>query len=237
MMGNEGMRTVFEEEEEDLAPLHEQDDRELTLSSTTLLVIFFGLVLVCGLFFGLGYTLGHRSSTSAADRESTPASETPAPASAAATSFDSKPKPTAAAPTAVVAEPAPSPSTDDAQSASTSSDTPSQPETPTVKPALVETKPALPVQAAKVSVQPATTPASVPTGIASGIMVQIAAVSNPADANVLIGALQKHGYTVAARRQPTDTLIHVQIGPFPTRADAVAMRQKLLGDGYNAIIK
>ena len=68
-------------------------------------------------------------------------------------------------------------------------------------------------------------------------MVQIAAVSNPADANVLIGALQKHGYTVAARRQPTDTLIHVQIGPFPTRADAVAMRQKLLGDGYNAIIK
>ena len=234
MMGNEGMRTVFEEEEEDLAPLEEQDDRELTLSSTTLLVIFFGLVLVCGLFFGLGYTLGHRSSTSAAERESgtTPVSETPAPVSAA-TPFDSKPKPSPSAPTVVVADPAPSPSTDDAQSASTSSDTPSQPATPTVKPALVETKPAAPVQAVKVSAQPATTPASVPTGI----MVQIAAVSNPADANVLIGALQKHGYTVAARRQPTDTLIHVQIGPFPTRADAVAMRQKLLGDGYNAIIK
>ena len=229
------MRTVFEEEEEDLAPLHEQDDRELTLSSTTLLVIFFGLVLVCGLFFGLGYTLGHRSSTSAAERESgtTPVNETPAPASAPATSFDSKPKPTAATPTAAIADPAPSPSTDDVQPASASSDTPSQPAAPTVKPALVETKPAAPVQAVKVSAQPAATPASTP----AGIMVQIAAVSNPADANVLIGALQKHGYTVAARRQPTDTLIHVQIGPFPTRADAVAMRQKLLGDGYNAIIK
>ena len=227
------MRTVFEEEEEDLSPLHEQDDRELTLSSTTLLVIFFGLVLVCGLFFGLGYTLGHRSSTSAAERESTPASETPAPASAPATSFDSKPKPTAATPTAAIADPAPSPSTDDVQPASTSSDTPSQPAALTVKPALVETKPVAPVQAAKVSAQPAATPASAP----SGIMVQIAAVSNPADADVLIGALQKHGYTVAARHQPSDTLIHVQIGPFPTRADAVAMRQKLLGDGYNAIIK
>ena len=231
MMGNEGMRTVFEEEEEDLAPRAEQDDRELTLSSTTLLVIFFGLVLVCGLFFGLGYTLGHRSSTSAADRESTPASETPAPVSAA-TSFDSKPKPSAGAPTAVIADPAPA--TGEAQSTTdASSDTPSQPEPPTVKPALVETKPAAPVQVAKVSAPPAATPASVPTGI----MVQIAAVSNPADADVLIGALQKHGYTVAARRQPSDTLIHVQIGPFPTRADAVAMRQKLLGDGYNAIIK
>ena len=230
MMGNEGMRTVFEEEEEDLAPHEEQDDRELTLSSTTLLVIFFGLVLVCGLFFGLGYTLGHRSSTSAADRESTPASETPAPASAA-TSFDAKPKPSPAAQTAVVADPAPA--TGDAQSADAFGDTPSQPEPPTVKPALVETKPAAPVQVAKISAQPAATPASVPTGI----MVQIAAVSNPADADVLIGALQKHGYTVAARRQPSDTLIHVQIGPFPTRADAVAMRQKLLGDGYNAIIK
>jgi DedD protein len=234
MMGNEGMRTVFEEEEEDLAPLEEQDDRELTLSSTTLLVIFFGLVLVCGLFFGLGYTLGHRSSTSAAERESgtTPVSETPAPISAAA-SFDSKPKPSPSAPTAVVADPAPVSSTDDTQAASTSSDTPSQPQPQTVKLALEEAKPVAPVQAAKVSAQPAATPASIPTGI----MVQIAAVSNPADANVLIGALQKHGYTVAARRQPTDTLIHVQIGPFPTRADAVAMRQKLLGDGYNAIIK
>jgi len=237
MMGNEGMRTVFEEEEEDLAPLHEQDDRELTLSSTTLLVIFFGLVLVCGLFFGLGYTLGHRSSTSAADRESgtTPVNETPAPVSAA-TSVDSKPKPTAATPTAVVADTTPSPSTDDTQSASTSSDTPSQPPQPqpqTVKLALEETKPAAPVQPAKVFAQPALAPTNVPTGI----MVQIAAVSNPADANVLIGALQKHGYTVAARHQPSDTLIHVQIGPFSTRADAVAMRQKLLGDGYNAIIK
>jgi len=27
------------------------------------------------------------------------------------------------------------------------------------------------------------------------------------------------------------------VGPFSNRADAIAMRQKLLGDGYNAILK
>jgi DedD protein len=68
-------------------------------------------------------------------------------------------------------------------------------------------------------------------------MVQIAAVSNPADADVLINALHKRGYSVNARHEPADALIHVQIGPFSSRADAVAMRQKLLGDGYNAILK
>jgi cell division septation protein DedD len=68
-------------------------------------------------------------------------------------------------------------------------------------------------------------------------MVQIAAIGNPADADVLVRALQKRGYSVTTRHLPSDTLIHVQIGPFANKADAVAMRQKLLGDGYNAILK
>ena len=45
-------------------------------------------------------------------------------------------------------------------------------------------------------------------------MVQIAAVSNPEDASVLTNALRKRGYTVTARREPADGLIHVRIGPF-----------------------
>jgi cell division septation protein DedD len=68
-------------------------------------------------------------------------------------------------------------------------------------------------------------------------MVQIAAISNPADAEVLVSALQKRGYFVSARRFTGDPLIHVQVGPFSNRADAIAMRQKLLSDGYNAILK
>jgi len=235
------MRTVFEEEEEeDLAPAHEQPERELTLSSTTLLVIFFGLVLVCGLFFGLGYTLGRRSSPTEASQEA--AASPVNTGTSASAPISSLPKPSAASASPTVAsDPAPASSASDSQSADVPAETPAQPAastppTPTVKPALQELKPAGKGTAPAANVQPAklsTEPGAAP----SGIMVQIAAVSNPADANVLIGALQKHGYTVAARRQASDTLIHVQIGPFATRTEAITMRQKLLGDGYNAILK
>jgi len=71
---------------------------------------------------------------------------------------------------------------------------------------------------------------------ANALMVQIAAVSNPEDASVLLGALRKRGYAVSAVRNPADNLIHVCVGPFSNRNDANAMRQKLLNDGYNAIV-
>jgi cell division septation protein DedD len=70
----------------------------------------------------------------------------------------------------------------------------------------------------------------------AAFMVQIAAVSHVDDANVLMGALRKRGYMVVARREPADNLIHVQVGPFATRAEADAMGQRLLSDGYNAIV-
>jgi cell division septation protein DedD len=68
-------------------------------------------------------------------------------------------------------------------------------------------------------------------------MVQIAAVSHSEDAQVLVDALRKRGYTVTARREAGDNLIHVQTGPFVNRNDANGMRQRLLNDGYNAIVE
>jgi len=68
-------------------------------------------------------------------------------------------------------------------------------------------------------------------------MVQIAAVSHADDAEVLVNALRRRGYSVTARRDNGDTLIHVQTGPFISRNDANAMRQRLLNDGYNAIVQ
>jgi cell division septation protein DedD len=79
-------------------------------------------------------------------------------------------------------------------------------------------------------VEPATAPVA-------GMMVQIAAVMHPEDAEVLVGALRKRGYAVSVRRLPTDNLIHVQIGPFKSRDEANRWRQKLLNDGYNAILQ
>jgi cell division septation protein DedD len=68
-------------------------------------------------------------------------------------------------------------------------------------------------------------------------MVQIAAVRSPQDANILVGALQQRGFHAVVRHEPQDQLLHVQVGPFSTRAQAFDMRSKLLADGYNAMVK
>jgi DedD protein len=80
-------------------------------------------------------------------------------------------------------------------------------------------------------------PAAAPAVATGNFLVQIAAVSHREDAESLITALQQRGYTVFIRNEPQDKLLHVQVGPFPTRKDADAMRQHLLYDGYNAIVK
>jgi len=215
------MKTTFDEDEELAGPMDESDphDREITLGSTTLLAIFFGLVLLCGLFFGMGYTLGRRAPVAANADAVDKGTTTPLTA-------DSKPKPSASAQQAarqpVVEEtPAPDPQPD---AASTS-------EAGTTKPKVEDTV----LQTA--TVKPAMASQTDGAAPANGIMVQIAAISNPGDADVLVSALRKHGYTVTARHEPSDALLHVQVGPFATRAEANAMRQKLLADGYNAILK
>ena len=68
-------------------------------------------------------------------------------------------------------------------------------------------------------------------------MVQIAAVSHEEDADVLVNALRRRGYSAMARRDLRDGLIHVRIGPFTTREDANRMARRLLDDGYNAMIQ
>ncbi len=47
------MRSLLDIEEEE-----ETTAREITLSTASLLGIFFGLVLICGVFFGFGYSMG-----------------------------------------------------------------------------------------------------------------------------------------------------------------------------------
>lgn len=235
------MRPVFEEEEE-IAPSDPRrnrgedrgQDRELTISSTTLLAIFFGLVLICGLFFGLGYTLGRRAPSEASQLPSAAVAADPQPSSASKPSAASQPAQAAAPADPLTTDPgatAPDTSASSAAPSGTTDASASPAQPAIVKPALtaVLTQPA---EAAPAS--SAASPAAVPS---AGTMVQIAAISNPADADVLVSALQKRGYSVSARRFTGDPLIHVQVGPFSNRADAIAMRQKLLSDGYNAILK
>lgn len=232
------MRGIFDSEEP--APVRKGRDTELTLGSGTLLAIFFGLVLICGVCFGLGYAVGHRGASE------TDASVTTAGAALPASQGDgSRPKPSASA--AATVEPAPSAVAD----LSASAELPAGAETASSAAGqntavagggaaggdgLV--RPALPSVATQgQATQTGAVAPAMGVGSAGGLMVQIAAVTNQEDADVLIGALRKRGYAVAAKRDAADGMIHVRTGPFNGRDEAEKWRQKLLNDGYNAIVQ
>jgi cell division septation protein DedD len=67
--------------------------------------------------------------------------------------------------------------------------------------------------------------------------VEIMALSHESDAEAMVAALNRHGYKVSVNHDPGNSLLHLDVGPFATTQDAVAMQRKLLLDGYNATIK
>ena len=80
--------------------------------------------------------------------------------------------------------------------------------------------------------------ADIHTVATGNYFLQIAAVTQQEDAEALVAALRKKEYAVfAAKNAPSDKLFHVQIGPFSSPKDAEPLRLKLVGDGYNPIVK
>lgn len=233
------MKTYEESEELNAA------DTEITLGMRSILGIFFGLVLVCGVFFGFGYSLGRgntsKAATSAQVNPYAPESTQPSAVktvveqsgssntNASGNDLNASP---AAKPSGAVLAPPPStaatvvPLTPTAATAV--SENPSTPNGAQVTKASYN----VPVNAAS-----ATSPIPASGTQGAAIMVQIAAVSRRGDADVLVAALQKLGYSASVRSETTNNLLHVQIGPFATRDQAQMMRTKLLNDGYNAILK
>lgn len=217
--------------DDDLDDLNGTKDREITLGTTMILGIFFALAVLCAVFFGFGYQVGHKSAIAApatASTESQPSNSSFAGLKPAAGS------PAASASGASVAVPVASPAATPRATAEASED----PSDDVPKP--VPT----PVRAPPPAPRPVATPAPSPTPVAStpgptgaGAIVQIAAVSHQEDADLLITTLKRRGYNVAIHSEPQDKLLHVQVGPFASHKEADAMRQKLLADGFNAIVK
>ena len=261
------MRGYFDSEEPDgeepQEPGHERGhDTELTLGWGALVGSVFGLILVCGLSFWLGYTVGHHGSAAAPATAAQPAAPTAAPDQEPLQANESIPKPSA---DAQAPEPPVSPASDGttppAADGGANPATPSTPKagqnsSPTSSPAAAPA-PAAPTQA-PAPVSPAipaagngshggspamSPPAAAPPvrpalpGAADQFMVQVAAVSHADDASVLVNALRKRGYAANAQREPPDGLIHVRIGPFATHDEANRMCTRLLNDGYNAMVQ
>jgi DedD protein len=191
-------------------------EREISLGTSTILGIFFALALLCAVFFGFGYSMGRRSAQPLASTLTEPV--------ATAGLGTAKPTPASALPT---------PSQQPADTDTTGTTTAVIPDTqPDAQPEAATPQPtARPVSLIR------TTPQAAIAAPGAGVtIVQVAAVSHKEDADLLTAALKKRGYTVAVHQEP-DKLLHVQLGPFASKKDADAMRQRLLTDGYNAIVK
>jgi DedD protein len=187
-------------------------DTEITLGTGKMLVLFFGLVALCAVFFGMGFSFGRTSVKAAGGDSVTSTSAANGPVR----------------PTAVRSPNAnPSPSADltfyktvgqsnsDAQLATNDRGNNTQ-------------------DTAAAAKNDAANP---PAPALNGYYVQVAAVSKQEDAEALVDALKKKQYAAFAGNAPTDKLFHIQVGPYPDIKDAESIRAKLVGDGYNPILK
>jgi DedD protein len=201
-------------------------DHELTLSTAAIFGIFFGLVILCGIFFGFGYSFGsHRSAYSLPSESAAatpanfgafkPAPGQPAGSHPANTSVNVTP--------ASQATPRPDNSDDPAPPPTQEAQPEAAPVVRTATPAA--TRPA-----------PSVTPAAAPPAITFQVQVAAININHPEDAALLLNALKAKGYAISAHPGP-DNFIHLLIGPFNNRAAAESMRQRLLTDGYTAYIK
>jgi DedD protein len=200
--------------------MDENEEFEETAGSGRLLTLFLGMVVLCAVFFGLGYSLG---------RTSGPATAQAAEPVPAATSEAGKPSPLNPGAQAET------PSTDQLTFYKSVEQTDSQPGL-AAKPS--PAKPLSPAAAeeARLAAAVGMTPAAA-TPVAPGYVVQIAAVRRQEDANALVKALRKKQYPVFIAENAPDKLFHVQVGPFSDSKEADAMKARLVGDGYKPIVK
>ncbi|MFL6427952.1 MAG: SPOR domain-containing protein [Acidobacteriaceae bacterium] len=265
------MRSLFDEDPQD----EPKSDADLTLGIGSLLSIFFGVVLICGIFFGFGYSMGRRNarSTAAAPTTAVPpqtlASTSPLPENALSGAplkpeqpdsalpadstglapDESTPKAAATPPAAKHAAPDTSAAPESAKpNAQPAAKPPAQPKTGKMaETATSDTSlNAVPVTHhapppakphAGISAPLAQAPGDAPILPGHPIMVQIAAVSRQEDAEVLAGALRKRGFNPTVKPGSGDKFFHVQVGPFTDKNQAETIKQHLLADGYNAIMK
>ncbi|HEY1657801.1 MAG TPA: SPOR domain-containing protein [Candidatus Sulfotelmatobacter sp.] len=201
-------------------------DTEITLGTGKLLALFFGLVVVCAVFFALGYTLGRKSEpTVAAAGPLIPLSSgnTTKPASSGSASAGMT---FYKAVQQQSANPQLTPASSVAGTSQTGAGQTAETETPAASGKATD------------EAQNNGLPdpmAAVPGG---NYFVQVAAVTKQDDADALVDALKKRTYPAfVAVNSASDKLFRVQVGPFSDVKEAEAMRARLINDGYNPILK
>lgn len=183
------------------------EDTEITLGTGKMLALFFGLVILCATFFGLGYSIGHGSAKSSAELLPSPSTSRPSRLSSSSSAATNPP----------LTQPQ-----SDGKPADTQQAAPDSSASGSSAPATSTTDQAAPLSA--------------PQPVAS-YFVQVAAVSKQEDAQALVESLKGRQYQAFIADATPDKLYHVQVGPFTDVKEAESMRARLVNDGYNPILK
>jgi len=182
-------------------------DVEISLGTGRLLGLFFGCVVVCGVFFGLGYSLGRSTTPAAMSAENAPSASVNAVRPKASGAPD---------------EGTNAPSTADLTFYKTV-------EQKDANPQLVPASTPAPAPAGAPGPDSSHTSAYV-------VQVAAVSKKEDAEALAGI-LRKKNYPVFLASNAPGDSLFHVQVGPFNDIKEAEAMRSKLAGDGYSPIVK
>jgi DedD protein len=202
-----------------------QQDTEITLGTGRMLAIFFSFVLVCAFFFAIGFSLGRKTTMAGAGSLLSAPSASPS---------------TIVRPSSAVrnqgAQPTQQSQPNDfsfyksvGEKKADSALTPQDPATQNSK--------TQPVAATPTADAPVTAALDAAAAGAS-YYVQVAAVTRQEDSDALVEALKKKQYPAFTASNTTgDKFYRVQVGPYADFKDADAMRVRLIGDGYNPIVK
>jgi DedD protein len=199
-----------------------QQDTEITLGTGRMLAIFFVFVLICAVFFAIGFSLGRRTAMAGAG------SILSAPTTAPATIV----RPSAAKNGAAQLTPQSGDFSFYKAVGEKNADAALTPRGSAAQSAPTATSPSA-------DGAPRDAATATPTLSTSGsYYVQVAAVSRQEDADALVEALKKKQYPAfASNNTAGDKFYHVQVGPYAELKNAEAMRARLIGDGYNPIVK
>lgn len=201
---------------------------DITLGGSHLAGIFLGVVVLCGIFFALGYVMGRngspgllpavtgsKSSPVNADGELNSGKGAPA-----STGWDFYPRTSASG----------------KRLDATPGLTPAKPVTAMPKPAPRAPRGPIAMQPRPKHLRIVRRPPTLAGG-RPGISLQIAAMRDRTDALALAGFLKKKGYPAFAWGPGHDRLFRVQVGPYRDAKSAEAARRHLQHEGFRSILK
>lgn len=204
------------------------------LESRHLVSFFLGVVLLCGVFFTLGYVMGHNQYGGPVHAAETPENG----ATSARPAL--KPKHTDASPTS-----APAAANNEWDFYSKKSD---EHVDPVAKPPVNATAPSAAVAtratssgpsapAANAKTVPAAARLEAPRMVKGSLVLQIAALTRESDALAMADALQQKHFPSFVVTPSSDNFFRVQVGPYQDERSAESAKSALDQAGFIAIIK